>query len=400
MKVLVVRESVPGERRVAATPETVAKLVAAGLEVEVEAGAGVGASIPDAAYKEAGAAIVKPTPQVTGAADVVLRVQAPADAEIGAMRKGAVAIGFLQPATNAAAVRALAARGVTAFSLEMVPRISRAQSMDALSSQASLAGYKAVLMAAMRLGKYFPMLMSAAGTIAPARVLVLGAGVAGLQAIATARRLGAVVEAYVVRPAVREEVKSLGATFLELELEAQEGQGGYAREQSEEFLRKQRELLTARVAAADVVITTAAIPGRRAPVLVTADMIRGMRPGSVMVDLAAESGGNTELTRAGEVVDVNGVSIDGTRNVPSTIPVHASQLYARNVANLLLLMVKDGALNLDFEDDVIKGAAVTHGGEVVNENARKMMEGVDAGIVAHERRRSARRVGGDSEAAS
>jgi NAD(P) transhydrogenase subunit alpha len=217
------------------------------------------------------------------------------------------------------------------------------------------------------------MLMSAAGTIAPARVLVLGAGVAGLQAIATARRLGAVVEAYDVRPAVRDEVKSLGATFLELELEAQEGQGGYAREQSEEFLRKQRELLTARVAASDVVITTAAIPGRRAPVLVTAEMVRGMRPGSVIVDLAAESGGNTELTEAGEVVDVNGVSIDGTRNVPSTIPVHASQLYARNVANLLLLMVKDGALNLDFEDEVIKGAAVTHGGQVVNENARKMM---------------------------
>jgi NAD(P) transhydrogenase subunit alpha len=358
---------------VAATPETVGKLVAAGLEVEVEAGAGAGASFPDAAYKEAGAAIVKPGPKVTGAADVVLRVQAPAAADIKAMRKGAVAIGFLQPATNAAAVKALAARGVTAFSLELVPRISRAQSMDALSSQASLAGYKAVLMAAMRLGKYFPMLMSAAGTIAPARVLVLGAGVAGLQAIATARRLGAVVEAYDVRPAVRDEVKSLGATFLELELEAQEGQGGYAREQSEEFLRKQRELLTARVAASDVVITTAAIPGRRAPVLVTAEMVRGMRPGSVIVDLAAESGGNTELTEAGEVVDVNGVSIDGTRNVPSTIPVHASQLYARNVANLLLLMVKDGALNLDFEDEVIKGAAVTHGGQVVNENARKMM---------------------------
>jgi NAD(P) transhydrogenase subunit alpha len=385
MKVLVVRESVPGERRVAATPETVGKLVAAGLEVEVEAGAGAGASFPDAAYKEAGAAIVKPSPKVMSGADVVLRVQAPADGDIKAMRKGAVAIGFLQPATNAAAVKALAARGVTAFSLEMVPRISRAQSMDALSSQASLAGYKAVLMAAMRLGKYFPMLMSAAGTIAPARVLVLGAGVAGLQAIATARRLGAVVEAYDVRPAVRDEVRSLGATFLELELEAQEGQGGYAREQSEEFLRKQRELLTQRVAASDVVITTAAIPGRRAPVLVTAEMVKGMRPGSVIVDLAAESGGNTELTQAGEVVDVNGVSIDGTRNVPSTIPVHASQLYARNVANLLLLMVKDGELHLDFEDDVIKGAAVTHGGEVVNENARKMME---------------TGAGGDSEAAS
>ncbi len=373
MKVLVVRETAPGERRVAATPETVGKLVAAGLEVTVEADAGAAASFPDAAFEAAGAKVVRDHAKALAAADVVLRVQPPADGDVKAMRKGAVSIGFLQPAANAAAVKALAKRGVTAFSLEMVPRISRAQSMDALSSQASLAGYKAVLMAAVRLGKYFPMLMSAAGTIAPARVLVLGAGVAGLQAIATARRLGAVVEAYDVRPAVRDEVKSLGATFLELNLEAQEGQGGYAREQSEEFLAKQRELLTERVAAADVVITTAAVPGRKAPVLVTAEMVKGMRPGSVIVDLAADGGGNVELTKAGEVVEVGGVSIDGTRNVPSTIPVHASQLYARNVTNLLMLMVKDGQLNLDLEDEVIKGAVVTHGGEVVNQNARKMM---------------------------
>jgi len=373
VKVLVVRETMPGERRVAATPETVAKMVAAGLEVTVEAGAGEEASFPDAAFEAAGAKVVREHAKALAAADIVLRVQPPADGDVKAMRKGALSIGFLQPATSAAAVKALAKHGVTAFSLEMVPRISRAQSMDALSSQASLAGYKAVLMAAVRLGKYFPMLMSAAGTIAPARVLVLGAGVAGLQAIATARRLGAVVEAYDVRPAVRDEVKSLGATFLELNLEAQEGQGGYAREQSDEFLAKQRELLTERVAAADVVITTAAVPGRKAPVLVTAEMVKGMRPGSVIVDLAADGGGNVELTKAGEVVEVGGVTIDGTRNVPSTIPVHASQLYARNVANLLLLMVKDGQLNLDLEDDVIKGAVVTHGGEVVNENARKMM---------------------------
>ena len=373
MKVLVVRETMPGERRVAATPETVAKMVAAGLEVTVEAGAGEEASFPDAAFEAAGAKVVREHAKALAAADIVLRVQPPADGDVKAMRKGALSIGFLQPATSAAAVKALAKHGVTAFSLEMVPRISRAQSMDALSSQASLAGYKAVLMAAVRLGKYFPMLMSAAGTIAPARVLVLGAGVAGLQAIATARRLGAVVEAYDVRPAVRDEVKSLGATFLELNLEAQEGQGGYAREQSDEFLAKQRELLTERVAAADVVITTAAVPGRKAPVLVTAEMVKGMRPGSVIVDLAADGGGNVELTKAGEAVEVGGVTIDGTRNVPSTIPVHASQLYARNVANLLLLMIKDGQLNLDLEDDVIKGAVVTHGGEVVNENARKMM---------------------------
>ncbi|HEX6350212.1 MAG TPA: Re/Si-specific NAD(P)(+) transhydrogenase subunit alpha [Candidatus Dormibacteraeota bacterium] len=376
MKVLVLRETAPGERRVAATPETVAKMVAAGLEVTVEAGAGEAASYPDSAYREAGASVSQDHAKAMAAADVVLRVQPPADGDVKAMRKGAISIGFLQPAANAAAVMALAKHGVTALSLEMVPRISRAQSMDALSSQASLAGYKAVLMAAVRLGKYFPMLMSAAGTIAPARVLVLGAGVAGLQAIATARRLGAVVEAYDVRPAVREEVKSLGATFLELELEAQEGAGGYAREQSEDFLAKQRELLTERVAAADVVITTAAVPGRKAPVLVTAEMVKGMRPGSVIVDLAADGGGNVELTKPGEVVEVDGVTIDGTRNVPSTIPVHASQLYARNVANLLMLMVKDGNLNLDLEDEVLKGAVVTHGGEVVNENAKKMMAAV------------------------
>ena len=279
-----------------------------------------------------------------------------------------------QPAVNPDIVKALAARKVTAFSLELLPRISRAQSMDALSSQASLAGYKAVIMAANRLGKYFPMLMSAAGTIPPARVLVLGAGVAGLQAIATARRLGAVVEAYDVRPAAKDEVKSLGATFIELPLEAQEGTGGYAAAQSEEFLRKQRELLGERVAAADIVITTAAIPGRKAPVLVTAEMVKGMRAGSVIVDLAAESGGNVELTRAGEIVDSGGVFIDGTRNVPSTIAVHASQLYARNVANLLLILVKEGALAIDFDDEIVKGACVTHGGEIVNERAREMVE--------------------------
>jgi NAD(P) transhydrogenase subunit alpha len=245
--------------------------------------------------------------------------------------------------------------------------------MDALSSQASLAGYKAVIMAAERLGKFFPMLMTAAGTIPPARVLVLGAGVAGLQAIATARRLGSVVEAYDVRPAVKEEVQSLGATFLELSLEAQEGEGGYAREQSEDFLRRQRELLGERLEAADVVITTAAIPGRRAPLLVTADMVRRMRAGSVIVDLAAETGGNVELTRAGEVVEVGGVLVDGTRNVPGTVPYHASLLYSRNVANLLLYLLKDGVFQLDFEDELVRGCCITHNGQVVHPAAREMV---------------------------
>jgi proton-translocating NAD(P)+ transhydrogenase subunit alpha len=374
VKVLVPKESAPGERRVAATPETVKKLKDAGLAVEVERGAGAAAGHSDRAYEEAGAAIVGDAGKAAAGADIVLRVQPPSDADIARLKKGSVLVCYLQPATYADSVRKLAAQGVTAFAVEMIPRISRAQSMDALSSQASIAGYKAVLMAAVRLGKYFPMLMSAAGTIAPARVLVLGAGVAGLQAIATARRLGAVVEAYDVRPAVRDEVKSLGATFLELDLESQAGEGGYAREQSEEFIRKQRELLTDRVAAADVLITTAAVPGRRAPVLVTADMIKGMRPGSVVVDLAAETGGNTELTRAGEVVEVDGVFIDGTTNIPSTVAVHASQLYARNLLNLLQPMLKEGRLEVNLEDEVVKGALITQGGQVVNENAKKMME--------------------------
>jgi NAD(P) transhydrogenase subunit alpha len=250
--------------------------------------------------------------------------------------------------------------------------------MDALSSQASLAGYKAVLMAANRLGKFFPMLTTAAGTIPPARVLVLGAGVAGLQAIATARRLGAVVEAYDVRPAVKDEVKSLGASFLELELETQEGAGGYAREQSEEFLTKQRKLLTQRVAAADVVITTAAIPGRRAPLLVTAPMVKGMRRGSVIVDLAAETGGNCEVTQPGQVVEVDDVWVDGTTNIPSTVALHASQLYARNVTNLLKHLVSHGELKLDFEDEITRSCCVTHAGQVVNERARQLMKAATA----------------------
>jgi NAD(P) transhydrogenase subunit alpha len=373
VKVGTPKETVPDERRVALVPDTVTRLAAAKLEVNVESGAGSAAYLPDAAFEQAGAGIVKGAAALFGEADAVLKVQAPSAAEVELMKKDAVLISFLQPATQGDIIRALAARGVTAFSLELVPRISRAQSMDALSSQASAAGYKAVLMAAGRLGKFFPMLMTAAGTIPPARVLVMGAGVAGLQAIATARRLGAVVSAYDVRPAVKEEVQSLGATFIELPLETQEGEGGYAREQSDEFLRKQRELIGEHVAKSDVVITTAAVPGRRAPLLVTGDMVKGMRPGSVIVDLAAETGGNVELTKAGKDVEVGGVTIIGTRNVPSTMPLHASQLYARNVANLLLHLVKDGSIVLDFEDEITKGSCVTYGGEIVNERAKQMV---------------------------
>jgi NAD/NADP transhydrogenase alpha subunit len=375
VRVAIPKETAQDERRVALVPDTATKLVAAGLDVTVEQGAGSSAFVPDEAYEAVGVKVFKGAAALLKDADVVLKVQAPSVGEVELLQKGAVLISFLQPATQGDIVTALAKRGVTAFSLELVPRISRAQSMDALSSQASAAGYKAVLMAAGRLGKFFPMMMTAAGTVAPARVLVMGAGVAGLQAIATARRLGAVVSAYDVRPAVKDEVKSLGATFIELPLEAQEGQGGYAKEQSEEFLRKQRELIGEHIAKSDVVITTAAIPGRRAPLLVTADMVKGMRPGSVIVDLAAETGGNVELTKAGEDVDVGGVTIIGSRNVPSTMPLHASQLYARNVANLLLHLVKDGAVKLDFADEITKGACVTHGGEIVNERAKQMVVG-------------------------
>jgi len=373
VKVATPKETASDERRVALVPDTATRLAAAALEVSVESGAGSAAYIPDGAYEKAGARIVKSVSALLGEADAVLKVQAPSAAEVELLQKGAVLISFLQPATQGDIIRALAKRGVTAFSLELVPRISRAQSMDALSSQASAAGYKAVLMAAGRLGKFFPMMMTAAGTIPPARVLVMGAGVAGLQAIATARRLGAVVSAYDVRPAVKEEVQSLGATFIELALETQEGEGGYAKEQSEEFLRKQRELIGEHVAKSDAVITTAAVPGRRAPLLVTGDMVKGMRPGSVIVDLAADTGGNVELTKAGEDVEVGGVTIIGTRNVPSTMPLHASQLYARNVANLLLHLVKDGAIVLDFEDEITKGCCVTHGGEIVNERAKQLL---------------------------
>jgi NAD(P) transhydrogenase subunit alpha len=373
VKVAVPKEIEQGERRVALVPDTARMLVAAGLEVSIEAGAGAPAFVTDDLYEMAGAKVESRAGTMLHYADAVLKVQAPRESEIALLKKGSVLISFLQPATQGDAVKSLAQHGITAFSLELLPRISRAQSMDALSSQASAAGYKAVLMAADRLGKLFPMMMTAAGTVAPTRVLVMGAGVAGLQAIATARRLGAVVSAYDVRTAVKEEVQSLGATFIELPLEAQEGQGGYAREQTEEFLRKQRELIGEHIAMSDVVITTAAVPGRRAPLLVTGEMVKGMRPGSVIVDLAADTGGNVELTQPGKDIGVGGVTVIGTRNVPSTMPQTTSQLYARNVANLLLHLVKNGALALDFADEITKAACVTHGGEIVNERAKQMV---------------------------
>jgi len=374
MKVGVVKETLPGERRVAVVPDTVAKLVAAKLEVAIQAGAGSEAFYADDAYQKAGGTLVPEARAVLSQADAVLKVQPPSQDEIGALKSGAILISFLQPSAHADVVKALAAQKVTAFSLELVPRISRAQSMDALSSQAGVAGYKAVLIAANRLGKFFPLLITAAGTVTPSRVLVLGAGVAGLQAIATARRLGAVVEAYDVRPAVKDEVKSLGASFVELPLQAQEGQGGYAAQQSEEFLRRQRELIGDHVAASDVVITTAAVPGRKAPILVTKDMVARMRPGSVIVDLAADTGGNVELTKAGEAVVSGGVTIDGPRNLASSMPVHASQLFSRNVSTLLLSLVKDGQPNIDFNDEIVKGSCLTNAGELVHPQAKALLE--------------------------
>ena len=374
MKVGVVKETLPGERRVAVVPDTVAKLVAAKLEVAIQAGAGSEAFYADDAYQKAGGTLVPEARAVLSQADAVLKVQPPSPDEVGALKNGAILISFLQPSAHADVVKALAAQKVTAFSLELVPRISRAQSMDALSSQAGVAGYKAVLIAANRLGKFFPLLITAAGTVTPSRVLVLGAGVAGLQAIATARRLGAVVEAYDVRPAVKDEVKSLGASFVELPLQAQEGQGGYAAQQSEEFLRRQRELIGDHVAASDVVITTAAVPGRKAPILVTKDMVARMRPGSVIVDLAADTGGNVELTKAGEAVVSGGVTIDGPRNLASSMPVHASQLFSRNVSTLLLSLVKDGQPNIDFNDEIVKGSCLTNAGELVHPQAKALLE--------------------------
>src|SRR5438045_1516970 len=368
MKIGVVRETAPGERRVALVPETVGRLAKGGNQLVVERGAGEASSFPDKLYTDAGATIGD-----AWSAEMVLKVQKPSDAEIGKLRSGTTLIAFLSPLTNHDLVGRLASGGVTALSMDAIPRITRAQPMDALSSQATVAGYKAVLLAAAALPRFFPMLTTAAGTIAPAKALVIGAGVAGLQAIATARRLGAVVEAFDTRPVVKEQVQSLGAKFLEIDLgESGAGQGGYAKELSEDAHRKEVELLAKAARENDIIITTAAIPGRKAPVLITKEMIPTMKPGSVIVDLAAETGGNTELTQAGKVIDVDGVRIDGTTNIPSTMPYHASQMYSRNIQSLLGLMItKEGKLTLDMNDDVITGTLTTQDGHAAHEATRK-----------------------------
>jgi NAD(P) transhydrogenase subunit alpha len=378
MKIAVPRETTPGEARVALTPQAVGQLVGDGVEILVQSGAGEGAFISDEEYREAGATVVADAAELYGQADMLLRVGRPSDEEVQFLRSGSVLVGTLGTLSRPQLAAALAERGITAISMDAIPRITRAQSMDSLSSQSTVGGYKAVVMAAERLPKFFPLLTTAAGTVRPARVLVFGAGVAGLMAIGTARRLGAVVEATDVRPVVKEQVQSLGGTFLEVEMTDEEKAqaetaGGYAREMSEDYKRRQAELIASRIGEADVVITTALIPGRPAPRLVTEEHVRGMRPGSVIIDMAAEAGGNCEMTEPGQEVVRHGVRIIGHTNLPATMPVHATQMYARNVMTLVKHLVKDGRVHLDFEDEITRGATITHGGRVINEATAKAL---------------------------
>lgn len=366
MIVGVPKETAPSEQRVALVPELVPKLTKAGLDVIVQPGAGAAAGFLDEAYARKGARLEA---EVLDEADFLLKVQPPTIEEIGRIKEGSVLIAFLQPYTNVTGIKALAARKVMAFSMELMPRITRAQPMDALSAMSTIAGYKAVVIAASHLPKFFPLLMTAAGTVTPARVFVIGAGVAGLQAIGTAKRLGAVVEAYDTRPAVKEQVESLGARFAELSVETKdtEDKSGYAKAQSDEFYRRQQETMAKYVMTADVVISTALVPGQRAPVLITEEMVRGMRPGSVIVDLAAEQGGNCALTEPDQEIVRHGVVIIGPLNLPSTVPFHASEMYARTVTNYLAHLIKDGRLHLDLEDELTRGPLVTHQGEILHE---------------------------------
>ncbi len=367
VRLAVPAETRPGERRVATVPDVVARLATTGVETAVQAGAGVAASFSDDVYTAKGASIAGDATAVLEGAQVVARVQPPTTDEAEMLPEGVSLVSFLQPQAQPEVVQVLVRRRITSYSLDLLPRISRAQPMDALSSQATVSGYRAVLDGAELLPKFFPMFMTAAGTVPPAKVLVMGAGVAGLQAIATARRLGAQVRAYDVRSASKEEVMSLGATFVELDLEIQEGSGGYAREQSEEFLARQRELIGNEVMASDVVITTAAVPGRKAPILVTTAMVEGMKPGSVIVDLAADQGGNCELSQPGVDVEHAEVTVHGMTNPASSMPEHASFLYARNVSNFLGLLVVDGELKPDPSDEILVGCCVTREGEIVNQ---------------------------------
>jgi NAD(P) transhydrogenase subunit alpha len=381
MKIGVPAEEFTGERRVALVPASIPPLKKAGLEVVLQQGAGVQAGFTDAAYREKGAQIVARRADVFAGADVILQVRLAGAAgewgraDLALVGPGHIVIGMADPLGAPEGVRDLAARKATAFALELIPRITRAQSMDVLSSMATIGGYKAVLLAAATLPRMFPLLTTAAGTVTPAHVFIVGVGVAGLQAISTARRLGAVVEAYDVRPAVKEQVQSVGAKFVELPLETAqaEDKGGYAKAQDESFYQRQRDMMKKVVAANDVVITTAVVPGKKAPVLVTAEMVRGMAPGSVVVDLAAERGGNCELTRPDQVVVEQGVTILGPTNLPSTVPYHASQMYAKNITTFLLHLVRDGSIKIDPSDEIARETMITEGGEVVNPRIRQAL---------------------------
>ncbi|MCZ6915267.1 MAG: Re/Si-specific NAD(P)(+) transhydrogenase subunit alpha [Gemmatimonadetes bacterium] len=380
MNIAIPRETVDGEHRVALVPDMAKRLVGSGVTVRVQQGAGVAAGFPDALYTDAGAEVVADAASLWGGADVILKIQMPREMagghETDLLREGATLIGLLQPHRDHDAVKRLAARNVTAFSLDLLPRITRAQSMDVLSSMSTVTGYKAVLLGAASVGKFFPMLVTAAGTMAPSKVLVMGAGVAGLQAIATARRLGAVVRAFDVRPAVKEQVESLGAHFLEIEaIEDAETAGGYAKELSEEQNKRIRKLTHDAAKDADVVITTALIPGRPAPLLITEAMVRDMKPGSVVVDLAAEAGGNCALTKPGEEVTVGGVTILGPVNLASTMPTHASQMYSKNVTTFLNHILEEGNLKLDFDDEITSDTCITRDGKIVHEATRTAIEG-------------------------
>ncbi|MBV5260235.1 Re/Si-specific NAD(P)(+) transhydrogenase subunit alpha [Synechococcus moorigangaii CMS01] len=375
MKIAVARETIAGERRVALTPDQVARLVKKGWEIAVEAGAGEGSLIPDTAYTEAGATVVGDRLSLWQGANILVKVAVPTEEEVALLPEGAMVASLLNPLGQPEIIQRLAAKNITALGMELIPRTSRAQSMDVLSSQAGVAGYKAVLLAAAALPKFFPMLTTAAGTIRPAKVFVIGAGVAGLQAIATARRLGAIVEAFDIRPAVKEEVQSLGAKFVEVQLEEETATaGGYAKEVSEDSKQKSQALISDHVATADVVITTAQVPGRRAPVLVTDAMIARMQTGSVLVDLAGEQGGNCEGCVAGQETKVHGATIIAPINLPATVPIHASQMFAKNMATLLQLLIPGGEINLDFTDDILDSVCVTHQGEIRNQRVKDALQ--------------------------
>jgi len=375
MIIAIPKENIPGENRVAVNPANVKELIKAGLSVNVESGAGGGSHISDQNYKDAGATIVEDQAELLQNADIVLKVNHPIENEVEMLKKNSIFVSLFQTTKETEAVQKLVSKKITGFSMHLIPRTTLAQKMDALSSQSNISGYKAVLTGSTHLGVYMPLLMTAAGTIPPAKVLILGAGVAGLQAIATAKRLGAQVEVFDVRPEVKEQVKSLGAKFVEVASDTDDGvgEGGYAKETSDEYKKQQSELIKSHIAKSDMVITTALIPGRPAPILIPKDMVEGMKPGSVIMDLAAENGGNCELTEKDRIITVYNVIIDGTANLPSTMPIHATQLYAKNITSFITYMFKDGELKLNMEDEIISGAMFTHNGEITHEPTKEAL---------------------------